>query len=67
YIEPLAARHPVIAVDTLGEPVAGVQTSPVRAAHQAADGPDEPLAAPDVPPANVAGAADGAGIPIHPP
>ncbi|KJS63436.1 alpha/beta fold hydrolase [Streptomyces rubellomurinus] len=65
YIEPLAARHPVIAVDTLGEPGAGVQTSPVRDAHDAADWLEELLAALDVPAAHLVGCSYGGWIALH--
>ncbi|MET8624846.1 alpha/beta fold hydrolase [Kitasatospora sp. NPDC004669] len=65
YIEPLAARHPVIAVDTVGEPGASVQTAPINGGHDAADWLEELLAALDVPAAHVVGCSYGGWIALH--
>ncbi|MGA5818267.1 alpha/beta fold hydrolase [Kitasatospora sp. NPDC094028] len=65
FVEPLAARHPVIAVDTIGEPGASVQTSPVTSGQDAADWLEELLAALDVPRAHLVGCSYGGWIALH--
>ncbi|MEU9076625.1 alpha/beta fold hydrolase [Kitasatospora sp. NPDC048538] len=45
YVAPLAEHHPVIAVDTVGEPGASIQTAPVRDGRDGAAWLDELLTA----------------------
>ncbi|MFD7450087.1 alpha/beta fold hydrolase [Kitasatospora sp. NPDC059827] len=65
YVERLAQRHPVIAVDTVGEPGASVQTTPIRDGHDAADWLEDLLAALDVPTAHLVGCSYGGWIALH--
>ncbi|MER7848782.1 alpha/beta fold hydrolase [Kitasatospora sp. NPDC096077] len=65
YVERLAEHHPVIAVDTVGEPGASVQTAPIKDGHDAADWLEELLRALDVPAAHVVGCSYGGWIALH--
>ncbi|MFE4976337.1 alpha/beta fold hydrolase [Kitasatospora sp. NPDC056651] len=65
YIEPLAARHPVIAVDTVGEPGASVQSAPVADGRDAADWLEELLAALGLPAVHLVGCSYGGWIALH--
>ncbi|WBP87481.1 alpha/beta fold hydrolase [Kitasatospora cathayae] len=65
YIERLAAHHPVLAVDTVGEPGASVQSAPISDGHDAADWLEELLAALDVPAAHLVGCSYGGWIALH--
>lgn len=65
YVEPLAEHHPVLAVDTLGEPGASVQSAPIEGGHDAADWLEDLLAALDVPAAHVVGCSYGGWIALH--
>ncbi|MBD0694221.1 alpha/beta fold hydrolase [Streptomyces sp. CBMA123] len=65
YIERLAAHHPVIAVDTIGEPGASVQTAPIKDGQDAADWLEELLTALDVPTAHLVGCSYGGWIALH--
>lgn len=65
HLAPLAERHPVIAVDTVGEPGASVQSAPVRDGQDAADWLEELLAALDLTAAHVVGCSYGGWIALH--
>ncbi|MFJ9769632.1 alpha/beta fold hydrolase [Kitasatospora sp. NPDC101157] len=65
YVERLAERHPVLAVDTVGEPGASVQTAPILDGHDAADWLEDLLAALDVPAAHLVGCSYGGWIALH--
>ncbi|MEV7600136.1 alpha/beta fold hydrolase [Kitasatospora sp. NPDC089797] len=65
YVERLAEHHPVIAVDTVGEPGASVQTAPIGDGDDAADWLEELLAALDVPAAHVVGCSYGGWIALR--
>ncbi|MEV7020826.1 alpha/beta hydrolase [Kitasatospora sp. NPDC093558] len=61
----LAERHPVIAVDTIGEPGASVQTAPLHDGRDAAAWLDELLTALHTPPAHLIGCSYGGWIAIN--
>ncbi|MFJ9692701.1 alpha/beta fold hydrolase [Kitasatospora sp. NPDC101183] len=65
YLAPLAERHPVLAVDTVGEPGASVQSAPVKDGRDAADWLEELLAALDVTGAHLVGCSYGGWIALH--
>ncbi|MER7752655.1 alpha/beta hydrolase [Kitasatospora sp. NPDC097643] len=65
YVDALAAHHPVIAVDTLGEPGASVQTAPVRDGRDGAAWLDELLTALDAPAAHLVGCSYGGWLALH--
>ncbi|MFD5466018.1 alpha/beta fold hydrolase [Kitasatospora sp. NPDC127059] len=65
YVEHLAEHHPVIAVDTVGEPGASAQTAPIRDGHDAADWLEELLTALDAPTAHLVGCSYGGWIALH--
>ncbi|MCC9311328.1 alpha/beta hydrolase [Kitasatospora sp. RB6PN24] len=59
YVEPLSRRHPLIAVDTIGEPGASVQTAPIADGRDGAAWLEELLAALDVSSAHLVGCSYG--------
>jgi pimeloyl-ACP methyl ester carboxylesterase len=65
YIDELSRQHPVIAVDTVGEPGASVQTAPIADGPDAADWLEELLAALDLPAVHVVGCSYGGWIALH--
>ncbi|MFD8701077.1 alpha/beta fold hydrolase [Kitasatospora sp. NPDC059648] len=65
YVERLAERYPVLAVDTVGEPGASVQSTPIANGHDAADWLEDLLAALDVPAAHLVGCSYGGWIALH--
>ncbi|MFE6050839.1 alpha/beta fold hydrolase [Kitasatospora sp. NPDC056446] len=65
YLDALAARHPVIAVDTVGEPGASVQSAPVRNGRDAAAWLEELLTALDLPSAHLVGCSYGGWIALN--
>ncbi|MFE2413354.1 alpha/beta fold hydrolase [Kitasatospora sp. NPDC059408] len=65
YVQALAERHPVIAVDTIGEPGASVQTAPLHDGRDAAAWLDELLTALDTPSARLVGCSYGGWIAIN--
>lgn len=65
YIDTLARHRPVIAVDTVGEPGASVQTSPIRDGRDGASWLDEVLAALEVTAARVVGCSYGGWLAIN--
>ncbi|GAB7181518.1 hypothetical protein ATKI12_1349 [Kitasatospora sp. Ki12] len=65
YLDALARRHPVIAVDTVGEPGASVQSAPVRDGRDAAAWLEELLTALDLPAVHLVGCSYGGWIALH--
>ncbi|MBV2152504.1 alpha/beta fold hydrolase [Kitasatospora sp. SUK 42] len=65
HLDELSRQHPVIAVDTIGEPGASVQTAPIKDGHDAADWLEELLTALDVPAAHLVGCSYGGWIALH--
>ncbi|MFI6156179.1 alpha/beta fold hydrolase [Kitasatospora sp. NPDC051170] len=65
HLAPLARRHPVIAVDPVGEPGASVQSAPIRTGQDAADWFEELLAALGLPTAHVVGCSYGGWVALH--
>ncbi|MGE7436102.1 alpha/beta fold hydrolase [Kitasatospora sp. NPDC001175] len=65
YIDVLARRRPVIAVDTVGEPGASVQTAPIGDGRDGAAWLDEVLAALEVPAAHVVGCSYGGWLALN--
>ncbi|MFD0274054.1 alpha/beta fold hydrolase [Kitasatospora sp. NPDC127111] len=65
YIDTLARHRPVIAVDTVGEPGASVQTAPIRDGRDGASWLDEVLAALEVTAAQVVGCSYGGWLAIN--
>ncbi|MFB7619045.1 alpha/beta fold hydrolase [Kitasatospora sp. NPDC056181] len=65
YVDELARHHPVIAVDTIGEPGASVQTTPIRDGQDGAAWLDELLAALEVPAAHVVGCSYGGWLALN--
>ncbi|RKT09658.1 pimeloyl-ACP methyl ester carboxylesterase [Streptomyces sp. 1114.5] len=65
YIDTLARHHPVIAVDTVGEPGASVQTAPICTGRDGAAWLDELLAALDVTDAHLVGCSYGGWLALN--
>ncbi|MEV7189577.1 alpha/beta hydrolase [Kitasatospora sp. NPDC093102] len=65
HLDALAARHPVIAVDTVGEPGASVQSAPIANGRDAADWLEELLTALDLPAAHLVGCSYGGWIALN--
>ncbi len=65
YIDVLARHHPVIAVDTVGEPGASVQTAPIGDGRDGAAWLDELLAALEVTAAHVVGCSYGGWLALN--
>ncbi|WP_030245659.1 alpha/beta fold hydrolase [Streptomyces sp. NRRL S-350] len=65
YIDVLSRHRPVIAVDTIGEPGASVQTAPIGDGRDGAAWLDELLAALKTPPAHVVGCSYGGWLALH--
>ncbi|MFJ3221174.1 alpha/beta fold hydrolase [Kitasatospora sp. NPDC086801] len=65
YIDALARHRPVIAVDTVGEPGASVQTAPITDGRDAAAWLDELLAALEVTDAQIVGCSYGGWLALH--
>jgi pimeloyl-ACP methyl ester carboxylesterase len=65
YIDKLAQRHPVIAVDTVGEPGASVQTAPINDGRDGAAWLDELLAGLDVTAAHLVGCSFGGWLALN--
>ncbi|MQS12828.1 alpha/beta hydrolase [Streptomyces kaniharaensis] len=65
YIDDLAENHPVIAVDTVGEPGASVQTSPIADGRDGAAWLDELLTALELTAAHVVGCSYGGWLAIN--
>ncbi|MFD4398281.1 alpha/beta fold hydrolase [Kitasatospora sp. NPDC058478] len=65
YIDTLARHRPVIAVDTVGEPGASVQSAPIADGRDAAAWLDEILAALEVTDAQVVGCSYGGWLALH--
>ncbi|MFB6894277.1 alpha/beta fold hydrolase [Kitasatospora sp. NPDC056327] len=65
YVDALARHRPVLAVDTVGEPGASVQTAPIADGRDGAAWLDELLAALDVPSAHVVGCSYGGWLALH--
>lgn len=64
-LDALAARHPVIAVDTVGEPGASVQSAPVADGRAAAAWLEELLTALDLPAVHLVGCSYGGWIALN--
>ncbi|MFD8782274.1 alpha/beta fold hydrolase [Kitasatospora sp. NPDC059599] len=65
YLDALARRHPVIAVDTIGEPGASVQTAPVRDGRDAAAWLEDLLTTLDLPAVHLVGCSYGGWIALN--
>ncbi|GAA3042002.1 alpha/beta fold hydrolase [Kitasatospora sp. NPDC127116] len=65
YLDTLAAQHPVIAVDTVGEPGASVQSAPIADGRDAAAWLEDLLTALDVPTAHLVGCSYGGWIALN--
>ncbi|MEV7776464.1 alpha/beta fold hydrolase [Kitasatospora sp. NPDC086791] len=65
YLRALARQHPVIAVDTVGEPGASVQTTPVRDGRDAAAWLEDLLTALDLPAVHLVGCSYGGWIALN--
>ncbi|MFI5530201.1 alpha/beta fold hydrolase [Kitasatospora sp. NPDC051853] len=65
YIDTLARHRPVIAVDTVGEPGASVQTGPIRDGQDGATWLDEVLAALEVTDAQLVGCSYGGWLAVN--
>ncbi|MFI8457593.1 alpha/beta fold hydrolase [Kitasatospora sp. NPDC085464] len=65
HLDDLARRHPVIAVDTVGEPGASVQSAPVRDGRDAAAWLEDLLAGLDLPAVHLVGCSYGGWIALN--
>ncbi|MGK5557561.1 alpha/beta fold hydrolase [Actinomadura kijaniata] len=65
YVGALSRRHPVVAVDTVGEPGASVQTAPIGDGRDGAAWLEELLAALEVREAHVVGCSYGGWLALH--
>ncbi|MFD5315685.1 alpha/beta fold hydrolase [Streptomyces sp. NPDC127098] len=65
YVEVLARRHPVIAVDTLGEPGASTQTAPIEGGRDGAAWLDELLVATEATAPHIVGCSYGGWLALN--
>ncbi|MER7582003.1 alpha/beta fold hydrolase [Kitasatospora sp. NPDC097691] len=65
YLDDLARRHPVIAVDTVGEPGASVQSAPIRNGRDAAAWLEDLLTGLDLPAVHLVGCSYGGWIALN--